>query len=157
MRGFLIFMLLLIGAVISIELLYRWSNDLELSWSWLGYRAGMLAVIILMNSLILWRERRRGLSGGKQGGGILSAIVALLMGGALLGVFGWRVVDALWTGQVVISTTPDTYTAWSANPLGFAMAVGFHVLATAFALLLFAGGIYLMGDYFSRRSGPARG
>lgn len=150
MRRFLIYPLIVVTAV-AVEALFRWSNGLELGWSWVAYRAAILGAIVLTSAWFSRRDAKRANAGNTAHDGIWVSIFALLFGGAGAVVSGWRGVDALLTGRVIVSTMPDSYTAWSDNPGGFAVAMGLGVLVFAFFLAFFAGGIFLMVEHVARR------
>lgn len=154
MRSLLIFLPIL-GVVIAIEALFRWSNGLEMGWSWVAYRTGILAIAALASALFSRSDARRIRRTGLSNRSIWTPIFLLLFGGVGFVVWTWRVIEALLTGQVIVSTSPEVYTAWSANPAGFLVAMGFGVLGTLFFLLLFVGGIFFMWDYIRSRHGPA--
>jgi hypothetical protein len=154
-RRFLIYPLIVVAAV-AVEALFRWSNGLDLTWSWLGYRTAVLTCIVGVSAWSSRRDAKRSDAGRAADDDIWTSIVLLLFGGAGFVFWTWRGIDALLTGRVIVSTVPDTYTIWSANPTGFAVAMGLGMLADAFFLLLFVGGIVLGWQYFSRRRRSAR-
>ena len=154
MRSLLIFLPIL-GVVIAIEGLFRWSNGLEMGWGWVAYRASILAITALASALFSRSDARRIRRDGLSNRSIWTPIFLLMFGGIGFVNWTWRVVEALVTGQVIVSTDPEVYTAWSANPAGFLIAMGFGVLGVLFFLLLLVGGIFFMWDYVRSRHGPA--
>lgn len=155
MRGLVIFGSFVCAGV-AVEGLFRWSNGLELGWGWAGYRAAMLVLILLVTGWANRREARRERASGGANGSVGGGVFALVFGGAGLFVWGWRAVEALLTGRIIVSTTPDIYTVWSANRRGFAVAFGLDVLAVLFFLAIFAVGVLIVGDWLARREMAAR-
>jgi hypothetical protein len=147
--------MLIIIAVIAIEALFRWSNDLAMTRTWLTERVAFMAFQLVVSGWFLRRELRRERETGKSGDTILFAMFMLLVGG--VGVIGWawRGIDALWTGTVLVSTVPAAYTMWSGNPWGFAIALGFCVLGVLMFGLFFISGALTIRDRIRRRRGPA--
>lgn len=156
MRTFFVFGLLVCAAV-AVEALFNWSNGLELGWGWAGYRAAMLVLILLVTAWSSRREaRRERASGGGSKSGVGGGVFALVLGGSLAFVWGWRAVEALLTGRIIVSNTPDIYTAWSANPRGFAIALALDVTAVLFGLAILVVGVMIVGDWLARREMAAR-
>ena len=143
--------LLIISIAISIEAIFRWSNGLEITWAWLGYRTGVLGAIMLGSGWFARHEARRERATGKPASDFLTSIFAMLFGGAGAVVWAWRTVDAFVTGRVIVSLAPDTYTTWSANPWGFAVAMGLGFFGVLLFLCFFVLGVALQWDSFSRR------
>lgn len=154
MRSLLLFLLIL-GVAVAIEALFRWSNNLELGWNWLAWRAAILTLTVLISALFSRRDSTRIRKTGLSNKSMWMPAFMLLSGGAGLAVWGWRVVEALLTGQVIVSRSPEAYTGWSANPTGFLVAMGLGILGVAFCLLLFVGGVFFLWDYIRSRHGPA--
>lgn len=110
-----------------------------------------MAAIMLSSSWFARREVRREQATGKPASDFLISIFAMLFGGAGVIVGAWRIVDAFATGRVIVSLSPDTYTTWSANPWGFAVAMGLGFLGVVLFLCFFVLGLVLQWDWFLRR------
>lgn len=149
----LLFFCMFIGACLTVEALFRWSNALELGWGWLAYRAAFYLTIFAATNWSQWRDRKR-----MGASGIVASspkawmiILALLFGGAGAVVSAWRAAEAVLTGRISVSTTPEIYTGWSANPQGFAIALGLDVFVFLTFIAFFAAGLWMAGDYLARR------
>ena len=154
MRALLFFGLFL-SVLIGVEAFYRWSNALELSWSWLGLRSGMFATIMLASFLGSRWERRRERAGHSDGNSIAWPLFSLVLAGTGSIVWTWTVVDALMTGRIEVSRTPELYTSWSANPWGFAVAMALALLGAMLLLLFTVANILIIWNNVRARHGPA--
>jgi hypothetical protein len=145
-----------ICAFIAFVMLYLWLNGLALTWQAVVFGAlpGLAGVLTNM-----WfarrreRQERRMLprAPGKPANGLLGAGALLLFCGVMVFVSGWRLIDAVLTGRVTVSTTPDIYTAWASNPWGFAFTLALGIVIALFFLVGVIVSIFMIGDAIERR------
>jgi threonine/homoserine/homoserine lactone efflux protein len=136
--------LLVLGAALAVEALYRWLNLLEMSWSWLGYRVAVLSFLMLSTRWFSQRAARREARVGRSTDGFVMSLCTTIFGGVGAALWAWKTVDAFRTGRVLAAANPSIYTFWSTNPSGFAVAVGIGILGFLFFLTFFAVGLLMI-------------
>lgn len=147
---------LAVGAIIGVEALYRWSNDLALTWEWAAYRALFFGVVMLVSHWFSRREARKARTGPSSGGGLFIAGFWILFGGVATVAWAWRCVDALLNGKIIVSSSgPDVYTFWAINPGGFAFSVTMAFLAALLFFVMFLLGVMFAWNAIRARKGPA--
>ncbi|MDF7774603.1 hypothetical protein P1X14_05035 [Sphingomonas sp. AOB5] len=155
MRG-LLFLLALVIVIVGCETLYRWYYDLEITRDWLIYRAVALTVVCVVQVILSRRDqKRRRRYGNPNENGVVVPIFLTAFGGIGFGMWIWQVIAAFLTGQILVSTIPDTYTAWSADPAGFVVAVVLNLAGAMFFFVMFACGVLMIWNHIRARKGPA--
>lgn len=139
------FFLLALGLVVGAEALYRVTNGLEVDVAWV---LGRITVFTIPASVLLF------VGSDRTQAGVVPGAFALLLGAAGAVIFAWRAADAIWRGQLLISSQPKLYSDLATNPIGFEIGLGFLVAGLGVSLIFLIGGFRMVSAAWKRRFPP---